>query len=121
MSTLYQYELESLLKILNVKDVLPPYITISHIRTFSEMCKYLIFPFMQLFVPGETDSASEVSIESSPKKTQIELWARAPGLLKQSVVIEFLGDECNLAVHYIEERNFRISITSLNKDHGVLN
>ena len=26
-----------------------------------------------------------------------------------------------MAVHYIEERNFRISISSLNKEHGVLN
>jgi hypothetical protein len=41
--------------------------------------------------------------------------------LKQSVVIEFLGDECNVGIHYIEERNFRVSITSLNKDHGILN
>lgn len=87
------------------------------------MCKYLLFPFMQLFVPGDQDSATgteQESLESSPQKTQIELWARAPGLLKQSVVIDFLGDECNLGIHYIEERNFRISITSLNKDH-VLN
>ena len=62
-----------------------------------------------------------LSNASNPNKTQIELWARAPGLLKNSVVIEFLGDHCNLGIHYTEERCFRICITSLNKDRGLLN
>jgi hypothetical protein len=62
--------MESILKILNVKDVLPPYITISHIRTLEELCKYLIFPFMQLYLPSsQQDSASESEqTENSQKK-----------------------------------------------------
>jgi len=35
--------------------------------------------------------------------------------------MEFLGDHCNLGIHYTEERSFRICITSLSKDRGLLN
>jgi hypothetical protein len=56
-STLYFYELESLMKVLMTKEVLPPYVSISHIRSFEDMCKYLIFPFMQLYIPHENESS----------------------------------------------------------------
>lgn len=110
--------------------------SISSIRTFEDLCKYIIFPFMQLFIPKKHDDSSDctssnhdvssqishnLSNASCPNKTQIELWGRAPGLLKQSIVFSFLGDICNLGIHYIEERNFRVSITSLEKESKGLN
>jgi len=39
-------EMKNLLNIIIVKDLIPPFIPIKHIRTFSDMCKYFIFPFM---------------------------------------------------------------------------
>ena len=51
-TTLFFYELDAIMKIMVIKDVLPPYVSINHIRTFEEMCKYILFPFMQLFIPS---------------------------------------------------------------------
>ena len=39
------------MKVLAIKEVLPPYVTVSHIRSCEDMCKYLLFPYMQLFIP----------------------------------------------------------------------
>lgn len=51
----------------------------------------------------------------------IELWQRAPGLFKESVGIQFLNNFCNLGIHHTENRHFRISLTSLEKNNDVLN
>lgn len=40
------FELKSLLNLIIVKDVLPPSLPIKNIRSFSDICKYLIFPFV---------------------------------------------------------------------------
>jgi len=133
------------MKLLVTKEVLPASTSINHIRCFEDMAKYLLFPFMQLFIPAtgnelanlddSSDASShhegvyEVSSQishnlsnaSTPNKTRIELWARAPGLLKHSIVIHFLRDICNIAIYHIEDRNFRISITSLEKENKGLN
>ena len=140
-TTLYYYELDSLMKLLMTKEVLPQCTSINHIRCFEDMAKYLLFPFMQLFIPAtgnemanleessEVSSHHEVSSQishnlsnaSNPNKTQIELWGRSPGLLKQSIVIDFLRDVCNIAIYHVEDRNFRVSITSLEKENKGLN
>ena len=62
-----------------------------------------------------------LSNASNPNKTQIELWGRSPGLLKQSIVFDFLRDVCNIAIYHVEDRNFRVSITSLEKENKGLN
>ena len=50
------------------------------------------------------------------------MWGRAPGLLTTSFVFEsFLGDVTNVGIHYIEQRNFRVSLTSLEKETKGLN
>jgi hypothetical protein len=131
----------AIFKVLVTQEVLPSYMLMKHIRTFEDICRYILFPFLQLFIPKYDISNSEVrdieikdsndeissqishnlSNHSQPNRTQIELWGRAPGLLKQSLVITFLGDYSNIGVHYIEGRQFRISITSLEKDNRGLN
>ena len=45
-TTLFYYELDSIMKFLATKEVLPPYMSMSHIRSFEDMSKYLLFPFM---------------------------------------------------------------------------
>lgn len=51
-TTLYYYELLSLLKVFMVKEIIPSYKCISHIRTLEEFCNYLLFPFMQVYIPS---------------------------------------------------------------------
>ncbi len=51
----------------------------------------------------------------------VELWQRAPGLFKESVGIQFLNNFCNLGIHHTENRHFRISLTSLEKNNDVFN
>jgi len=63
-STLHQFELESLMKVLAIKEVLPPYVTVSHIRTCEDMCKYLLFPFMQLFIPPSIQDQEATEVNS---------------------------------------------------------
>lgn len=63
----------------------------------------------------------QLSNQSMLSKTQIELVGRAFGLFKQSVAIPFLGDICNVALHHIDGKNFRICLVSLNKENGGLN
>ena len=43
---LVYYELKSILKILIVKDILPAFLPLKNIRTFPDLCRYLVFPFM---------------------------------------------------------------------------
>jgi len=33
------------------KEVIPSYTSVYHIRSFEDLCKYVLFPFMQLFIP----------------------------------------------------------------------
>jgi len=37
------------------------------------------------------------------------------------VAINFLGDDCHVGIHHIEDRNFRVSITSMEHENGGLN
>lgn len=63
-STLYYHELQSIMQLLVAKDVLPAYKQIKTIRCFEDVCKFLLFPFMQLFIPkgnGQDDSYGEQS------------------------------------------------------------
>jgi hypothetical protein len=41
------------MKLLATKEILPPYMLMSHIRSFEDMSKYLLFPFMQLCIPPD--------------------------------------------------------------------
>ena len=40
------FEMKSILNLIIVRDVLPPYLPIKNIRTFQDICKYFLFPFM---------------------------------------------------------------------------
>ena len=40
------FEIKSIFKLLIVKDVLPPTVPIKNVRTFQDVCKYFVFPFM---------------------------------------------------------------------------
>ena len=48
-----------------------------------------------------------------PNQWAIELWGLSPGILENDVCINFLGNQCNLTLHYIQDKSFRIAITSL--------
>jgi hypothetical protein len=52
--TLHFFELKSILKLLIVKDVLPPNTPIRNIRTFENLCKYFIFPFLLITNEAKT-------------------------------------------------------------------
>lgn len=39
-------ELDPILKVLVTKDILPSFLTTYCIRSFKELCQYLIFPFL---------------------------------------------------------------------------
>lgn len=142
--TMFFYEIKTIMKTLNVKEVLPSYRSIRHIRSFEQLCKYILFPFMQLFIPADQaekierelgsssgaqnsirDISSQISNNLSsvdaPNKTGIEIWGRAPGLLKSSIAIQFLGNSCNVGVHHIEKNQFKISITSLSLNEDAFN
>ena len=65
---MFFYEVKTIMKTINIKEVLPSYRSISHIRSFEQLCKYLIFPFMQLFIPfdqGERGLVMEREIGGS--------------------------------------------------------
>ena len=40
------FEMKCILKLLIIKDILPPFIPIKNIRNFNDICRYFIFPFM---------------------------------------------------------------------------
>jgi hypothetical protein len=40
------FEINSIFKLLIVKDVLAPILPIKNIRSFSDICRFFIFPFM---------------------------------------------------------------------------
>jgi len=40
------FEMKSILNLIIVKDVLPPFLPIKNIRSFTDICKYFIFPFI---------------------------------------------------------------------------
>lgn len=46
----------------------------------------------------------------------IELWGRPPGLLSSQAPIKILKNLCNLSLHHVGDRNFKITITSLDID-----
>lgn len=50
---------------------------------------------------------------------QIELWARAPGLLAAPVTILFLGVRCNLGLHHVKETTFRLNIMPLDSKSNL--
>ena len=52
--TLFFFELKSILKLLIVKDVLPPKVPIRNIRNFENLCKYFIFPFLLITAEAKT-------------------------------------------------------------------
>lgn len=51
------YELKSILKLLIVKDVLPPFLPIRNIRTFENLCKYFLFPFLLITSEQKTPAS----------------------------------------------------------------
>jgi hypothetical protein len=59
------------MKILVVKEVLPFYKPISHIRRFEDLCKYLLFPFMHLYIPKES-----LNNENEPKNEESSISVR---------------------------------------------
>ena len=133
---LHLCELESILKILVIKDVLPSYVTLSHIRSFKDLCKYLLFPFLHVITPHDASQlkgeGSSIDCSCSQKdmtslkshnmsnnshqnsnKLTVDIQARAPGLFKCSVAMKFLGEYCNVGLHYVEDRFFKISLINL--------
>jgi len=99
------FELKSILKLLIVKDVTNPLFPIKCVRLFDMLCKFFIFPFIQITQGtsngvGNTGTNREDSIRtgsvavldsaggSNPHngsltagEKQIEIWGRAPGIL----------------------------------------
>ena len=53
------YELRGILKLLIVKDVLPPILPIRNIRTFENMCKYFLFPFLLITNEQKTPASKD--------------------------------------------------------------
>jgi hypothetical protein len=102
--SLIYYEMKSIFKLLLVKDVLPSFLPIRNIRTFKELCRYFIFPFMLLASeksnedgsnsnqvspssPIQMDSIGGSNTQSQtisgPHSRTIELWGRSPGLFSK--------------------------------------
>lgn len=125
-------ELKSILKLLIVKDVLPPFVPIRNIRTFENLCKYFLFPFLLITNEQKTPSHQEeggsqsnftptpgspqyqdADIQAGITRRGVELWGRAPGLFASERNIYFLKNVCNICLHYIHERYFRVAIISL--------
>jgi hypothetical protein len=66
------FEMKSILNLIIVKDIAPPTLPIQNVRTFPDICKYFIFPFI-LTIPetkaggaGAGDSLNTGSIVNSP-------------------------------------------------------
>lgn len=47
----------------------------------------------------------------------IELDGLPVGILQEDVTIRFMNNECRLAMHYLQDESFRITITSLEGDN----
>lgn len=92
---------------------------LQHIKTFKAFCEICIFPFIQ-FSNKDGTRVAEISSQSqenskreSENSRQFAIWGRSPGLFKNPVVVNFLGANCNVGLHYIKEKSFRISINPL--------
>jgi hypothetical protein len=135
------FEINSIFNLLMVRDVLPSNLPVKNVRTFADICKFFVFPFMlTTIVPENTNplqkddssnsqgrptkrhdsGGNSVNIQTNQsigeqiQYRQIELWGRPPGLLNQQAPIKFLNNLCNVTlVHILGERNFRLTITSL--------
>ena len=47
----------------------------------------------------------------------IELLGLPIGVLEEEVTIKFMNNECCVALHYLQDENFRLTITSLEDEH----
>ena len=70
---------------------------------------------------SQSEGANASGESNEHDKTAVEIWGKAPGSFKESIVINFLGDVCNIGIHYIEQCNFRVSITTLELENKGLN
>ena len=127
------FEMRSILNLIIVKDVLPPFLPIKNIRTFTDICKYFIFPFILTTPENKADENSTPGNDSKPNspfnldsnqassttnrnlsnERFIEIWGRSPGLLSQATQIVILKNLCNVSLHYASDRYFKLAITSL--------
>ena len=112
-------------KVMFAKGVVPISTPLQLIKSFEDFCRICIFPFMA-FVDGtysEEDDAGASLMEASvseltqhddlgPNQWAIELWGLSPGIM-DDVCITFLGLQCDVSLHYIEETSFRVAITSV--------
>ena len=60
---MYMHELESVMKLLVTKQVLPSDKPLAQIRSVTDMAQFLLFPFTKLYLPQEIerDSSSQNS------------------------------------------------------------
>ena len=120
---LHYLEIKIIFKLLIVKDVLPPTQPIRNVRTFQDLCRYFIFPFMLTTVTdnsgrkdegdGESSSGPGVQDSSGHSFGHVELWGRPPGLLSSQALVMFLKNRCNVSLHNVGDKIFRLSLTLL--------
>eukprot|EP00347_Sterkiella_histriomuscorum_P005987 403354508 len=123
------FEMRSILNLIIVKDVLPPFLPIKNIRTFTDICKYFIFPFLlttsenkleENLTPDSNNNHNQVAPPQLSNRNSnerfIEIWGRSPGLLSQPTQIMILKNLCNVSLHYASDRYFKLAITSLDQE-----
>lgn len=88
-------EFKSIIKMMELQDVLPYTRPFKTITTFYDLCSNILFPF--------------VAVNEDLK---IEIWPKPPGLIGSSWEIKFMGENCLMYLHHLTKTDFRLVITS---------
>ena len=75
------FEMKSILNLLIVKDILPPFLPIKNIRTFTDICKYFIFPFMLTLPENKTlDGGDSTPVNNGSSTVNSPIYADSAAL-----------------------------------------
>jgi len=127
--TVIQEELDnsvlmSICKVMIVHGVMPLNQPIKLIKSFFDFARICIFPFITCISECSNNSETPSYLEGTEETKRaasnvwnIELLGLPVGVLEDEVTIRFMNNECSIAMHYLHDESFRLTITSLEDEN----
>ena len=116
-------------KVMIIHGVIPLHQPLKLIKSFTDFARICIFPFLTCIHEGSNMSETASHIEGYEEEANkdkpvpnlnswnIELLGLPYGILEDEVTINFINNECAIALHYLSDETFRMTITSLEDEH----
>ena len=127
--TIIQEELDNsmlvgICKVMIVHGVMPLGQPIKLIKSFTDFARICIFPFVTCISECSNNSETPSYLEGTEEQKtfsqnvwNIELLGLPMGVLEEEVTVRFMNNECSIALHYLHDESFRLTITSLEDEH----